>query len=357
MVQRMQEALADLGMTAEEEALNIVARSAEGAMRDAFSILDMCVSGAENKVITAAQTREMLGASDKSFLFDFFDHLRERDECKVMLKIDDLMRSGREPQVFLKEIGSHCRALLTVKNIPEHADEVLNITAEDEKWYRDQAQGFSMQRLLSMLDLFTVAEANLRYASAPRIGLESAALHACEEVHGEDVSALVARIAELETKLLEIEKKIAEGTLVAATPAPREASGEKKAVAPQPKAAVRQAEPPVGDTAIWQETVKTLLKNNPALATFARKLMCMGEKDGTMHLVATKENKIAFDYFSRQDKKEALLAALTATAGKPVIISLTVAGEAAQTVPDASPDKLFEVFGRENVQVVEGNKS
>ena len=71
MVSRMREALDDLGMEAEEEALRMVARAAEGAMRDAFSILDMCVAGAEDGKITAALTRDLLGASDREFLLAF----------------------------------------------------------------------------------------------------------------------------------------------------------------------------------------------------------------------------------------------------------------------------------------------
>lgn len=145
---------------------------------------------------------------------------------------------------------------------------------------------------------------------------------------------------------------------MASAPAAKSTAVEKKApAAAAVKTEKTAAEPPVGDTAVWQETVKTLLKTNPALATFARKLKCLGEKNGAMQLQASKENKIAFDYFNRQDKKEALLAALSATAGKPVTISLTVAGEAAPAESESNaPEKLFEVFGRENVQVVEGNK-
>ena len=94
----MREALDDLGVEAEEEALRMVARAAEGAMRDAFSILDMCVAGAEDGKITAALTRDLLGASDREFLFGFFDLLSARDEGGVMQKVDELMRSGREPQ-------------------------------------------------------------------------------------------------------------------------------------------------------------------------------------------------------------------------------------------------------------------
>ena len=118
MVSRMRQALEELGIEAEDEALAIVARAAEGAMRDAFSILDMCVAGAEDGRITAALTRELLGTSDREFLFSFFDLLSARDEGGVMQKVDELMRSGREPQVFLRELGAHCRALLTVRAVP-----------------------------------------------------------------------------------------------------------------------------------------------------------------------------------------------------------------------------------------------
>ena len=128
MVERMREALNDLGITAEDEALRMVARAAEGAMRDAFSILDMCVAGAESGTITAAQTRDMLGTSDREFLFAFFDILANRDECGVMHKVDELMRSGREPQVFLRELSGHSRALLTVKAVKQDAASILDVT-------------------------------------------------------------------------------------------------------------------------------------------------------------------------------------------------------------------------------------
>ena len=117
MVERMHLALSEMGITAEEEALQMVARAAEGAMRDAFSILDMCVAGAEAGSITAAQVRDVLGTSDKDFLFAYADLLAAYDAGGVMRKVDELMRSGREPQVFLREMAGHVRALLTVKAV------------------------------------------------------------------------------------------------------------------------------------------------------------------------------------------------------------------------------------------------
>ena len=148
MIGRMKEALDELHMTAEPEALQLVARAAEGAMRDAFSILDMCVAGAENRTITAAQVRDALGTSDREFLFAFMDCIADRDAAGVLRKVDELMRSGREPQVFLKDLSSHCRMLMTVQAVKENAAALLDVTTEDEQRLREQAERFSFQRLL-----------------------------------------------------------------------------------------------------------------------------------------------------------------------------------------------------------------
>ena len=264
MVSRMQEALSDLGMEAEDEALRMVARAAEGAMRDAFSILDMCVAGAENGRITAAQTRDMLGASDREFLFAFFDLLASRDECGVMRKVDDLMRSGREPQVFLRELSAHSRSLLTVKAVKQDAASILDVTEEDEIRYRTQAEGFSEARLLKMLEGFMRAEGELRFASTPRIGLECAALRACEQNAGEDSSALLERIGELEMRIRDLEKN----GVRAAAPQP------SAVPASVPRSPIRM-EAPVVETPVaqgnklpkdvWNDMLKFLKRNEPGL--------------------------------------------------------------------------------------------
>ncbi|MDD3214827.1 MAG: DNA polymerase III subunit gamma/tau, partial [Eubacteriales bacterium] len=152
MIKRMEEALGQIQLQAEPEALQMVARAAEGAMRDAFSILDMCVSAAVDGKLTAATVRDVLGSSDKDFLFTFVDTIAAGDAAGVMRHIDTLMRSGREPQVFLRETARHMRALLTVKTVGENAAALLEATDEDEKRYRKQAEAFTQERLLRITD-------------------------------------------------------------------------------------------------------------------------------------------------------------------------------------------------------------
>ena len=372
MVSRMREALDDLGMTAEEEALRMVARAAEGAMRDAFSILDMCVAGAEDGKITAALTRDLLGASDREFLFGFFDLLFARDEGGVMQKVDELMRSGREPQAFLRELSAHCRALLTVKAVSRDAASILDVTEEDEARYRAQAEGVSQGRLLHMLDLFMRAEGDLRFASTPRIGLESAALHACEPASGEDAAALAERVEELEARLARLEGDLQSGKLVpaaaapAATPAPggdAPAKAEAPAAKPAAKAApAPKAAPVSGDAkAIWDKALQDLAKNEPPLYGLLRKERFIGAK-GTVYQVLIPASKKEFSYvrLNQQARRDRIAKALSDAAGTPLTFEAVLEQNAAEkrmeTVRDEAQRTLIEAFGRDLVQIDEGEK-
>ncbi len=363
MVERMREALADMGVEAEDEALRMVARAAEGAMRDAFSILDMCVAGAEGGRITAEQAREMLGASDRTFLFDFFDLLSARDEGGVMRKIDELMRSGREPQVFLKELSAHCRALLTVKAVKQDAASILDVTEEDEARYRAQAEGFSSQRLLRMLEGFTRTEGELRFASSPRIGLESAALHACEQSKGEDTTALLERIAELETQLKKLQGDLHSGALASAAKAPQSRASKPKAdgaqdapAAPKPKAAV-----PVDadDKAIWEAALADIAKTDPALFGLLKRERFIGAK-GDVYQVLIPQSKKEFSYvrLNQDPKRDRVSKALTDAAGKPLrfeaVLETDAAHKRTEAVATEAQQSLIEAFGRDTVQIDEG---
>jgi len=360
MVDRMREALADLNITAEDEALRMVARAAEGAMRDAFSILDMCVAGAESGQITAAQTRDMLGTSDREFLFAFFQLLADRDECGVMRKVDELMRSGREPQVFLRELSGHSRSLLTVKAVKQDAASILDVTEEDEKRYREQAEQFSEARLLKMLDLFMRAEGELRFASTPRIGLESAALHACEQSAGEDNSALLERLGELEAKLRKLEADIASGQLVPAAVQP--AASSVKAAAPKAETAAppKPQLPPVPADAqgVWERVLDTIKKKEVSMLAFIKTSRFIGAKGNVYQVMIPQSDRAKYDGLMQPKRRDRISAILTEITGQPTmfeaVMETDMGSKKLDAVRENAQQSLIDTFGRENVQIDEG---
>lgn len=380
MVERMELALDKLGIRAEEEALRMVARAAEGAMRDAFSILDMCVAGAVDGAITATQVRDVLGASDKDFLFGFVDSIAARDPGGVMERIDLLMRSGREPQVFLRELTGHIRALLTVKAVAKDAAALLDVTDEDEKRYRSQGEAFSQERLLRTMGLLMRAEGELRYASTPRIGLEVAALDACQEPREKDQAALWERLAEAERKLESLSRALASGALVPnaappsqegqasavadhpkASPVPKEgaapAAKEKKSVAEKLAQAASSGEP--GDpAAIWQKALSAISKTEPPLFGLLRGERFLGAKGNVYQLLIPFTKKdFSFVKLSQPARVEVVSKALSEAAGQPLVFQPVLEGDLSaakrEAVQDQIQSMLVETFGRDLVQIDE----
>ena len=122
IVERMMTVLGGIGRTASEEALHEIARAAEGAMRDALSILDVCLSYTDGEV-EIRLVRDVLGTAGRDFLFDFADALLSFDAKRALFKIDELLRRGLDAQVFAREVAGHMRALMLAQAVGEAAQE------------------------------------------------------------------------------------------------------------------------------------------------------------------------------------------------------------------------------------------
>ncbi|NLO86611.1 MAG: DNA polymerase III subunit gamma/tau [Clostridiales bacterium] len=367
IVERMELALADMHYTADGEALRMVARAAEGAMRDAFSILDMCVAGAENQNITAAQVRDVLGTSDREFLFDFAQSLVARDSAGVMRKVDDLMRSGREPLVFLRELSVHMRALLTVKAITQDAASILDVTEEDEARYRKQAQDISSERLLRVLDTFMHAETELRFASTPRIGLEAAVLKACQSNQEVDQSALLERIGELESKLSRFESEIASGKIAVSmegqkqsTRRREDAGGSSASAAKSPPQ--KTAQPvPTDEKEIWKKTLSQLAKTQPPLFGLLRNERFIGAKDNVYQvMIPVSKKDFSYVKLSQQQRRDTVSQILSEVANTKLRFEVVLEQDAGNVklnnVREEAQQSLIDAFGRDTVQIDEAKQ-
>ena len=154
IVGRLQEAVQGAGGTATDQALHLIARAAEGGMRDALSILDMCLG--YHSEVTEDLVRNVLGTADRSFLFRFGEALQASDVKAAMAMIDELMRGGREPVVFSKDVSQHLRALLMAQSCGEELAGLLELTQEDAEDFYALWQGQGQ---------ITLLEANTRYVA------------------------------------------------------------------------------------------------------------------------------------------------------------------------------------------------
>ena len=368
IIARLRVALDEGGIAAEEAALARIARAAEGGMRDAWSILDMCLGYAQEDGagLTEALVLQVLGAADKRFLFEFADRLISADAVGALEMIDGMMRAGREVQVFVRDVSGHLRNLMLAGVCGQaQAESLLEVTAEDAQAYVEQAGRTSRTRLMRMLDLFLASETDMKWAAQPRFALETAALRACEPEESLQLEALVARVDELERKLREgaIVAAPKKQTRAAAAPAD-EAAAQAAPEAPRPAEAPKGPAPDA--ERIWQEAVRRL-KQNPFIFNSVNKGRLISGENGLFTEVFDKGGgAIHVKLLSAPDKNAAVAEALSAAAGYPCTFRAALEGTVAESdkailaaqqeakkQADKNLSKVFDAFGRENVRVLD----
>ena len=368
IIARLRVALEEGGIAAEEAALARIARAAEGGMRDAWSILDMCLGYAQEDGagLTEALVLQVLGAADKRFLFEFADRLISADAVGALEMIDGMMRAGREVQVFVRDVSGHLRNLMLAGVCGQaQAESLLEVTAEDAQAYVEQAGRTSRTRLMRMLDLFLASETDMKWAAQPRFALEAATLRACEPEESLQLEALVARVDELE-------RKLREGAIVAAPKkqARAAAPADEASAAPDAPQAPKPAETPKGPAPdaerIWQEAVRRL-KQNPFVFNSVNKGRLISGENGLFTEVFDKGGgAIHVKLLSAPDKNAAVAEALSAAAGYPCTFRAALEGTVAESdkailaaqqeakkQADKNLSKVFDAFGRENVRVLD----
>ncbi len=243
---RLREAVDRAGAEAEDEALRYIARAAEGGMRDAFSILDMCMGTGER--ITEDAVRRSLGSADRETLTDLAECIARSDAAGGLSTVDRVMREGWDVQVFLKDLNALFRQLTALKMCGKD-DGMPDAGRMDAL-----ADSFTQERLMRIMQLLMKAEADTRWAASARSVLEIAVLSACEKAGGTDPGALLERIAQLEKEVEELRR---EG--VRPAPPGKAEEGEK---APAPRKDPPRRTPPA-ENEVWKKAMKLLREKDP----------------------------------------------------------------------------------------------
>jgi DNA polymerase-3 subunit gamma/tau len=180
------------GLTADEEALELIAVNAEGSMRDAWSLMDSALG--DQKRLDVNQVRDALGAVNAEFLFDYLSALIHCDAALAIQKCDELMAAGKDMLAFLRDVSRSIRNLIA-------ALLGAKVAGQDEKQLKQLAQKTNLQHLSYLLDLSLRTEQQARLAQSPRAVLDLFSLRACLQKKENDGLQLSARIAKIEEAL------------------------------------------------------------------------------------------------------------------------------------------------------------
>jgi len=202
------------GLVADEGALQLIARSAEGGVRDALSTLDQLAAAG---TITVQDAARLLGSQTGDLMFEFADALATGDTAAAVQRIAQLVEEGHDLRVFARQVVEHLRALLLTKQVAEPGD-LIDATDETRARLAAQADGFSSAKLLHALRAFVDAMSEMRQQAAPRLSVELAVVRVTMPEADDSAASAVARIERLE-RLLDVQRT-GEQPAPAATKAP-----------------------------------------------------------------------------------------------------------------------------------------
>lgn len=161
------------GVNAEEEALNIIAQKADGALRDALSIFDQMVSFSGNN-ITYKDVIANLNVLDYEYYFGMVENILANDINSVLLLLNEVINKGFDPQNFIQGMASHLRNLLLGKD--QRVIDLMEVSNQLKARYAKQAERCSTEFLLKSLDIANECDINFRSANNKRLHLEIALL-------------------------------------------------------------------------------------------------------------------------------------------------------------------------------------
>jgi DNA polymerase III subunit gamma/tau len=184
------------GIEAEDAAVAMIARSASGSFRDALGTLDQLVAFGGNRV-TLDAVLELLGAADAELLFDAVDAVIAEDPKGVLLGVEKMARSGRDPAQFARDLLAHLRHLLVTQTVGEVPNTFV-VTATDSERMTAQASAIGAATLVRTIDELAAALTAVREGDDARMAVEIALLKAARPDLDPSTEGLLRRIERLE---------------------------------------------------------------------------------------------------------------------------------------------------------------
>ena len=187
------------GIEADEKALNLIARNSQGALRDALSILDQCISFEGNK-ISYNDVIELLGSVNIEQLFDLAESVIKEDTRKSLQILNDFIIWGKDVRNLVNDLIDHFRNLMVCK-ISNDLDEIISLPEETIDLLKQQAETIDTNNLIRILNILSETQDGMKISSNPRVLMEVTMMKIAQPMFEESKEALIKRIENLEQKI------------------------------------------------------------------------------------------------------------------------------------------------------------
>lgn len=186
----------------EEKAVAYLARAADGAFRDALSLLDQCIAFHFGEVLTYDHVLDILGAVDQTLFSKLFGAVMQKKTKDCILILEEMVVQGRELGQFVNDYIWYLRNLLLMQSAQDAAG-LLDMSEENLKQLTEDAKKTDGNTLIRQIRIFSELSNQLRYASQKRILIEIALIKLTKPEMEVNIESLLERIASLEARVEE----------------------------------------------------------------------------------------------------------------------------------------------------------
>ena len=318
---RLRELMETEQIQVEEKALRYVAKTADGSMRDALSLLDQCIAFHFGQELTYDKVLDVLGAVDTEVFGRLLRYVLKRDVTGCIGLLEEIVMQGRELAQFVTDFTWYLRNLLLAKS-SDDIEDVIDVSSDNLARMREEADMIETDAIMRYIRIFSELSGQIRYAVQKRILIEIALIKLCRPDMEKDYESVVERVRAVEEK---IENGVAIMPAGAVYSASNAGSGMTEASAVKERPPLPKAIP---------EDVQAVIEKWPMIVGRVSMPMKQYLKNaglslgGDNKLMIVVEDGLASDYFIRQEgHKELLVQTLSEAVGKEIDVTI-------QSVPD-----------------------
>ncbi len=183
------------------DSLWLIAREAEGSMRDALSLLDQVLSGADGSV-TDEEILNLLGLIDRKLLFDLAEAILGKDLVVILEMLESVYQRGQDMRKLYADLVEHFRHLVVLQSTRKPG-RLVDLPEQELTLMRQQVEGQPAAVIGQLLELLFQAENQMRYASQPRLALEMIFIRLLQARPALGIDTLIEKIDALQKGVLQ----------------------------------------------------------------------------------------------------------------------------------------------------------
>ena len=315
IAERLRELMEKEQVQVEEKALRYIAKTADGSMRDALSLLDQCIAFHFGQELTYDKALDVLGAVDTEVFSRLLRHVIGREVNGCIGLLEEIVMQGRELSQFVTDFTWYLRNLLLLQS-SDDIEDIIDVSSDNLVRLKEEAGMLETETLMRYIRIFSELSGQIKYAPQKRILIEIALIKLCRPDMERDIGSVAERVRVIEEQLENGVVAVAAAGAVESVSAPvpaKEHPPLPKAISEDVQAAVER----------WQDIVAGA--DMPMKQYLKEARLSLG---GDSQLLVVVEDGLASDYFLRQEGHKKLLEQMLADmTGREIDVMV-------QTVPD-----------------------